>query len=296
MPAGPTKEIAMGKLRDQMIEDLQLRDYARKTCKEYVRCARAFVAYHRRPPQQMGELEIRQFLMHLVETKKAGAATRKMFVAAIKFLYEVTLRRPEVVAAIPWPKVAHGVPEILSGTEVTKLLDAVDSVKHRAIIMIAYGAGLRVSEVCSLQVDDIDSQRMTIRVRHGKGNQARYVPLPERVLFLLRRYWVIERPKKPWLFAGKQPGCPISASSVRYQLAAAAKTTGLVKRVTPHCLRHSFATHLLELGTDLRVIQMLLGHRSIRTTVRYTRVTSRALAKTKSPVDVLGTAKQKMIG
>jgi integrase/recombinase XerD len=286
----------MGKLRDQMIEDLQLREYARRTCKAYVDCARAFVAYHRRPPQQMGELEVRQFLMHLIETKKASPANRKMHVAGIKFLYEVTLRRPEVVAAIPWPKVAHGVPEILSGSEVAQLLDAVESIKHRAVIITAYGAGLRVSEVCSLQVDDIDSQRMTIRVRHGKGNQARYVPLPERVLFLLRRYWVLERPTKPWLFAGKQPGCPMSAASVRYHLDAASKKTGLTKRVTPHVLRHTFATHLLELGTDVRVIQMLLGHRSIRSTVRYTHLTSRVLAKTQSPVDVLGTSKQKMIG
>ncbi len=286
----------MGKLRDRMIEDLQLRDCARKTCKEYVRCAGAFVAYHRRPPQEMGELEVRQFLMYLVGTKKAGPATRKMYVAGIKFLYEVTLRRPEVVAAIPWPKVAHAVPEVLSGTEVTRLLDAIESIKHRAVIMTAYGTGLRISEVCNLQVEDIDSKRMTLRVRHGKGNQARYVPLPERVLFLLRRYWAFEQPKRPWLFAGAQTGCPLSPASVRYHLGAAAKTTGLTKRVTPHVLRHSFATHLLELGTDIRVIQMLLGHRSIRTTVRYTRVTSRVLAKTKSPVDVLGTPKQKMIG
>lgn len=225
----------MGKLRDQMIEDLQLRDYARGTCKAYVDCARAFVAYHRKPPQQMGELEIRQFLMHLVETKKASPASRKMHVAGIKFLYEVTLRRPEVVASIPWPKVPHGVPEILSGSEVMSLLDAIEAIKHRAVILTAYGAGLRVSEVCSLQVDDIDSKRMTIRVRLGKGNKARYVILPERVLFLLRRYWAIERPKKPWLFAGNQAGCPLSPASVRYHLNAAAKKTGLTKRVhAPH--------------------------------------------------------------
>jgi integrase/recombinase XerD len=286
----------MGKLRDRMMEDLQLRDYARGTCKAYVDCARTFVAYHRKPPEQMGELEIRQFLMHLVETKKAGAARRKMYVAGIKFLYEVTLRRPEVVASIPWPKVAHRMPEILSGSEVTKLLDAVDSLKHRAVLMTAYGAGLRVSEACSLQVDDIDSQRRTIRIRHGKGNKARCVPLPERVLFLLRRYWVIERPKKPWLFDGQQPGRPLSSASVRYHLRAAATQVGLTKRVTPHVLRHTFATHLLELGTDVRVIQMLLGHRSIRSTVRYTHMTSRILAKTQSPVDVLGTSKQKTIG
>lgn len=286
----------MGKLSDQMLEDLQLRDYARRTCKAYVDCARAFVAYHRKPPQQMGELEIRQFLMHLLETRKVGPATRKMHVAGIKFLYEVTLRRPEIVASIPWPKVPHGVPEILSGSEVMSLLDAVEAIKHRTVIMTAYGVGLRVSEVCSLQVDDIDSKRMTIRVRQGKGNLARYGILPERVLFLLRRYWALERPKKPWLFAGSQSGCPLSAGSVRYHLAAAAKKTGLTKRVTPHVLRHTFATHLLELGTDVRVIQMLLGHRSIRSTVRYTQMTSRVLAKTTSPVDVLGTPKQKMIG
>ena len=286
----------MGKLRDQMIEDLQLRDYARGTCKAYVDCARTFVAYHRKPPQQMGELEIRQFLMFLVETRKATPASRKMHVAAIKFLYSVTLRRPEVVASIPWPKVAHGVPDILSGSEVTALLDAVEALKHRAVIMTAYGAGLRVSEVCSLHVDDIDSGRMTVRVRHSKGNQARYVPLPERVLFLLRRYWVAERPGKVWLFPGQQAGCPVSSASVRYHLGVAAEKSGLAKRVTPHVLRHTFATHLLELGTDVRVIQMLLGHRSIRTTVRYTRVTNRLVARTKSPVDVLGTPKQKLIG
>jgi integrase/recombinase XerD len=285
----------MGKLRDQMIEDLQLRDYARRTCKEYVSCAQAFVAYHRRPPQQMGELEVRQFLMHLVEKKKAGPATRKMHVAGIKFLYEVVLRRPEVVAAIPWPKVAHNLPEILSGSEVGKLLDAVDSTKHRAIVMTAYGAGLRVSEVCGLKVVDIDSKRMTIRVL-GKGGRERYVLLPERVLFVLRRYWLAERPKGSWLFPGQQKDCPASAASVRFHLHAAAERTGLRKRVTPHVLRHSFATHLLELGTDVRVIQMLLGHRSIRTTVRYTRVTSRLVAATKSPIDVLGTPEQKKLG
>jgi integrase/recombinase XerD len=285
----------MGKLRDQMIEDLQLRNYARRTCKEYVTCAQAFVAYHRRPPQEMGELEVRQFLMHLLEQKKAGPATRKMHVAGIKFLYEVTLRRPDVVAAIPWPKVAHNVPEILSGSEVAGLLGAVDSIKHRAIVMTAYGAGLRISEVCALKVTDIDSKRMLIRVL-GKGGHERYVLLPERVLFILRRYWVTERPTGDWLFPGQQKGCPISAASVRFHLHAAADKTGLRKRVTPHVLRHSFATHLLELGTDVRIIQMLLGHRSIRTTVRYTRVTNRLIATTRSPIDVLGTPAQKKLG
>ena len=285
----------MAQLRDQMIEDLRLRGYARATCKHYVDCARAFAAYHRRPPQQMGELEVREFLMHLAEVRHASPALRKLHVAGIKFLYEVTLRRPEVVAAIPWPKVVHGLPRILSGSEVLALLEGIESVKYRAIVMATYGCGLRISEVCCLKTEDIDSQRMVIRV-DGKGGQQRYVQLPERVLFLLRRYWVAEHPKRPWLFPGEQPGCCVSASAVRYHLHASARRAGLTKRVTPHVLRHSFATHLLELGTDVRVIQMLLGHRSIRTTVRYTRVTNRLVSSTKSPVDVLGTAAQRKIG
>lgn len=285
----------MGQLRDQMLEDLRLRSYSRRTCKHYVDCARAFVAYHRRPPQEMGELEVREFLMHLAEVRHASPATRKMHVAGIKFLYEITLRRPEVVAAIPWPKVVHGLPQILSGSEVLRLLEGINSVKYRAIVMTTYGCGLRVSEVCGLKTDDIDSRRMVIRVE-GKGGHPRHVQLPERVLFMLRRYWVAAHPKKPWLFPGEQPGCCVSASAVRYHLAASAKKAALTKRVTPHVLRHSFATHLLELGTDVRVVQMLLGHRSIRTTVRYTRVTNRLVASTRSPVDVLGTPAQRKIG
>jgi integrase/recombinase XerD len=182
------------------------------------------------PASQMGELEVREFLMHLVETKKVGAATRKMHVAGIKFLYEVTLRRPEVVAAIPWPKVTHGVPEILSGSEIGSLLDAVDALKHRAVIMTAYGAGLRVSEVCGA------AQR---------GARSDDAPNALGVSGLVERKEGGEmlagaRVDQPWLFPGKQSGCPLSEAAVRYQLQVAAKKTGLTKRVTPHTLRHSF--------------------------------------------------------
>jgi len=286
----------MGELRDKMIEDLQLRGYSPKTSKEYVRCARAFVAYHRRPPKEMGEREIRQFLLHLTTERKVGAPTRKMHVAAIKFLYEATLDRPEVIARIPWPKIAQKLPDILSGTEVESLFQAIESTKYRAIVMTTYGTGLRLSEVCKLGVDDIDSKRMLIHVREGKGRRDRYVMLPERILVMLRRYWATERPMKPFLFAGRQSGQCVSASAVQDALRAAAKTAGIGKRVTPHVLRHSFATHLLELGTDVRVIQMLLGHRSIQTTMRYTRVSGQHIARTESPIDVLGTQKQRRIG
>jgi site-specific recombinase XerD len=286
----------MGKLRDKMIQDLGLRCYAPATCKEYVRCARDFVAYHRRPPEQMGEPEVRDYLLFLATERKVAPATRKMHLAAVKFLYGVTLERPEAVARIPWPKVDSTLPDILSGTEVQQLLDAMDSTKHRAIVMTTYGLGLRISEVCRLCVDDIDSKRMLVHVRNAKGARDRFVPLPERVLFTLRHYWVVARPKGPQLFPGGTPGSKVSVDAVRDNLRAGAEKAGLAKRVTPHVLRHSFATHLLELGTDLRVIQMLLGHRSIRTTLRYTRVTDKHLARTTSPIDVLGTPEAKKMG
>jgi site-specific recombinase XerD len=286
----------MGKLRDKMIEDLQLQRYAPSTCERYVDCAQAFVAYHMRPPTEMGEAEVRQYLLHLVLEKKVGAPTQKMHVAGIKFLYTETLGRPEVVANIPWPKVRQKLPDILSGTEVDRLLGSLDSIKYRAIVMTTYGTGLRISEVCTLHVKDIDNRRMLLHVRNGKGGRDRYVTLPNQVLFTLRHYWAAERPKGPALFPGQQPDSCISASAVRSNLHEAARKAGLTKRVTPHVLRHTFATHLLELGTDLRVIQMLLGHASIRTTVRYTRVTDKHVARTASPIDVLGTPKAKAMG
>lgn len=286
----------MGKLRNQMTLDLQLRNYAASTCERYVHCAWEFAAYHRRSPEQMGEQEVRQFLVHLMTERTCGPAGRKMYIASLKFLYGTTLRRPEVVAHIPWPKVHSALPDILSGTEVFALLDALDSPKYRAIVLTTYGAGLRVSEVCKLRVTDIDSRRMLIHLRKGKGGRDRYVPLPERVLFALRRYWVLSRPTGPELFPGQSAAATISAGAVRSQLHQAATKAGLGKRVTPHTLRHTFATHLLELGTDIRVIQMLLGHRSIRTTVRYTRVTDRHMARIESPADVIGTPKAKMLG
>lgn len=283
----------MGQLRDRMTQDLQLKGYAPKTVGEYVRCVRCFVAYHKRPAEEMGEPEIRQFLFHLLAERKLSGASRKMYVAALRFLYATTLGRPEVAADIRYPKVPLALPDILSGTEVSQLLDVLASIKYRAIVMTTYGAGLRIREVCALRTGDIDSQRMLIHVRRGKGGQDRLVTLPERVLFTLRRYWIEVRPEGPALFPGKEPGHVISADAVRHHLHAAAAKVGLDKRVTPHLLRHSFATHLLELGTDLRVIQMLLGHSSIRTTLRYTRVTDKHVARIQCPVDVLGTSRAK---
>jgi site-specific recombinase XerD len=276
-----------------MAEDLKLRRYKPSTCNNYLRCARAFVAYHRRPPQEMGVDEVRVFLLHLASERKVSPSTHHQYVAAIKFLYATTLNRPEVAVAIPWPKVPHKLPSILSGTEVDALLDAVGSVRYRAIALVAYGAGLRLDEACSLGVEDIDSKRNLIHVRDGKHGRDRYVMLSSRVLMALRAYWRATRPTGSKLFPGQKPDSIISPEAVRKALRQAAERCKLQKRVTPHILRHSFATHLLELGADVRVIQVLLGHKSIRTTARYAQVSQAHVGRTRSPVDTLGTAEAK---
>ena len=283
----------MGLTRLRMTQDLKLKGYAENTVYEYTRCAWHYVAYHGKPAEAMGAPEIRQFLLYRQTEGKVGNSTLKVTVAALRFLYAVTLEQPEVAAEIGYPKVTSALPDILSGTEVGRLLDAMAAPKFRAIVMVTYGAGLRISEVCGLCIGDIDSERMMLHVRNAKGGRDRFVQLPERVLFTLRRYWAVARPPGPRLFPGKDPSRGISPDAVRYHLRRAAAAAGLRKPVTPHVLRHSFATHLLELGTDIRVIQMLLGHSSIRTTLRYTRVTRQHVARVQSPVDVLGTDKAK---
>jgi len=279
----------MGQLRDKMRDDLKLRRYRPGTIDQYLRCAGHFAAYHRRPPSEMGEPEVRQFLMHLVDEKKVGAASHKMHVAAIKFLYGVTLDHPELAVRLPWPKVESKLPDILDGTEVVRLLDAMASLKHRMVAMTAYGAGLRISEACSLRATDIDSRRGLIHVRDGKRGRDRFVMLAQRLLGCLREYWKAARPKGPELFPGRNPGSTISPDAVQSAIRQAVQRAGLKKRVTPHILRHSFATHLLEQGEDIRTIQVLLGHGSIRTTARYTRVSQRHVGRTQSPLDRITT-------
>jgi len=195
--------------------------------------------------------------------------------AAIKFLYSKTLGRPEEVVDIPWPKMRQRLPDIPSAEEVAALLGAVENVAVRVVAMAAYGAGLRIAEACSLQARDIDAQRGLIHVRDGKRGRDRYVVLPERLLLCLREYWRATRPYGEYLFAAKRPDRHLSPDMVRRSLKDAASRVGLTKNVTPHVLRHAFATHLLENGTDIRVIQVLLGHSSIRSTARYTRVSKR---------------------
>jgi site-specific recombinase XerD len=276
----------MGQLREKMKADLKLRRYRAATVAEYLRCARKFVEYHWRPAEEMGEPEVRQFLLYLVNERRVSASNQKMHVAAIKFLYGVTLDRPELAVRFPWPRMPmRKLPDILDRGEVEQLLDAVESMKHRAILMTAYAAGLRISEACSLKTTDIDSRRGLIHIRDGKRGRDRFVMLSPRLLTFLREYWKQMRPSGPELFPGATAGRPVTPGAVRLVLRQAVARAGIKKRVTPHVLRHCFATHLLEGGEDIRTIQVLLGHRSIRTTARYTHVSQRHIGRTTSPLD-----------
>jgi len=275
----------MGELYLRMEQDLAIKNLAAATRSEYLRCCQKFVCYHMRSPREMGVAEIKEFLGQLVR-EGAGPETVKMHVAGVKFLYGVTLDRRDVAERIPWPKVPHKQPDILSLKEVERLLAAsTASLVPAMVSMAAYAGGLRIGEACRLRPEDIDSARMLIHVRLGKGQKDRFVMLSEHLLMVLRAYWKKTQPEGGWMFPGRKKGEPISRTAVGKALKAAAKKAGIRKRITPHLLRHSFATHLLEAGTDIRVIQVLLGHSSIRTNARYTRVSARHVASVKSPLD-----------
>jgi integrase/recombinase XerD len=286
----------MGFTRDRMKADLELRRYSKSTQDTYLRCAKHFVAHFMRPAQELGNKEVRAFLLHQVQDKKISESKHKAYVAAIKFLYNITLNRPEDVVNIPWPKVSRTLPDILGGSEVLILLEAITSIKHRAIVTTAYGAGMRVSEACMLQTRDIDSKRMLIHIRKGKKKRDRYVMLGDRLLDCLRQYYRAERPQGIFLFPGKTADKPIGSKAVQNAVHMAAEACGIRKKVTPHSMRHAFATHLLDAGTDIRTIQALLGHSSIRTTTIYTHVSTKHVARTKSPLDLAGTPQGRVLG
>jgi site-specific recombinase XerD len=270
-----------------MQEDLLLKAYSPHTQRAYLGCARHFARHYLRSPEEMGEQEIRDFLLHLVRDRKASPATLSMYVNALKFLYNVTLKRPEAVKGISHPKRPKTLPVILSPEEVLRILAAIRSLKHKAIVATAYAAGLRISEVCGLRLADIDSQRMRIHVRSGKGKKDRYVMLGESLLALLRQYYQKVRPPGEYLFPGHNPQRPLCTTAVNRVLQKVLRETGLTKKVTMHTLRHCFATHLLEAGTDIRILQVLLGHSSIRTTLRYTHITDRLVQNLVSPLDII---------
>jgi integrase/recombinase XerD len=277
----------MGKLQEQMKTDLLLKRYSPNTIRAYLACIRDFAKYFMRSPAEMGETEVRQFMLHLAQDRKVSAFVQSMHVNALKFLYRITLRSPQVVERLPYPKRPKTLPKVLTMQEVLTFFAAIKSAKYKALLGITYGAGLRISEVCALKPTDIDSQRMVIHVRRGKGNKDRYVLLGETMLTLLREYYQKARRKGDYLFPGQKPQNPLTPEAIRKVLKKVTAKAGLSKKITPHTLRHSFATHLLETGYDLRVVQTLLGHTSIQTTQRYTHVTDRLLSLTRSPLDLI---------
>jgi integrase/recombinase XerD len=273
-------------LRKRMIEEMEMRNFAPKTIRIYIDVVARFARYFGKSPDRLGAEHVRQYLLHLVHEKKLAWATYKQALAALRYLYRWVLRGPEVVQDVRCPRPERRLPVVLSFNEVQRFFAAVSSFKHRMILMSAYAAGLRISEVVHLEVTDIDSQRMVIRVHQGKRKKDRYTILSPTLLQMLRHYWVAARPVR-YLFPGQSLDRPISASVVQRLCKEAQVKAGIDKTVTPHTLRHSFATHLLEAGTDLRVIQELLGHASPRTTALYTHVSTKLIGQTKSPLDAL---------
>lgn len=276
-------------LRQRMIEDLRLRNYSERTVETYVMRVAKFAQHFGKSPALLGREEIRSYQLHLVQVRRCSWAVFNQTVCALRFLYRVCLERPWSLQAIPFPRQEKKLPVVLSRQEIGRLWEALDNLKHRSILMTLYAAGLRLSEALQLRVEDIDSQRMAIRVRHGKGAKDRYAPLSETLLLQLREYWRRYQPPE-WLFPGQRPGSPLTRSSVQRVCKAAALRAGLGKRVSPHTLRHCFATHLLEAGTDLKTIQILLGHRSLNTTSIYLHVAVRAPGGKSRALDLLAPA------
>ena len=276
----------MTPLRQRMIEDMELRNLSPKTIKLYVNNVSRFARYFGKSPEVLGPEAIRTYLLYLVQDRQVAWGTYKQALAALRFLYRNTLHRGDIVQDVRCPRPERHLPEVLSFDEVRRFFQAVHSFKHRTILMTAYAAGLRISEAVRLRVCDIDSQRMVIRVVQGKRNKDRYTLLSPLLLQMLRHYWWAARPVD-WLFLGPSRIKPITVSTVQRVCRDACNEAGLDKDVTPHMLRHSFATHLLEAGTELRVIQELLGHASQRTTAIYTHVSTHLIGRTRSPLELL---------
>ncbi|MFI4951063.1 MAG: tyrosine-type recombinase/integrase [Caulobacterales bacterium] len=272
-------------LRQRMIEDMSIRQFGPKTQHDYVRVVADFARFLGRSPDQAEPEDLRRFQLHLA-SQGASPAKMNAAVSALRFFFKVTLGRAGFGERLATVRKEQRLPVVLSPEEVALLLHCAPSLKHKAALSVAYGCGLRVSEIVHLKVGDIDSARMLIRVEQGKGRKDRYVMLSPDLLELLRTWWRTAKPRG-WLFPGRDPGQPITARQLDRACKAAAASAVLDKRVSLHTLRHSFATHLLERKTDIRVIQVLLGHKKLDTTALYTRVALKTLGAVKSPLDHL---------
>jgi len=276
----------MTPLRRRMIEDMQLRNLAAVTQRNYIAHVAAFARFFGQSPEILDQDAVREYLLYLLNERKMSPDAVNQQVSALKFLYLTTLEMPWAAEDFPRVRRPHRLPVVLSHEEVVVFFDYVPSLKYRAALMLCYGAGLRVSEAVAVKVSDVDSQRMLLRVEQGKGRKDRYTMLSPRLLEVLRVYWRAARPKD-YLFPSWRTGRHLSATALQQACRDAWRRSGLRKRVTVHTLRHSFATHLLENGTDVRIIQALLGHSRIDTTAHYTAVTPQTVAAALSPLDRL---------
>jgi site-specific recombinase XerD len=272
-------------LRRRMIEDMTVRNFVEKTRTDYIRHVKTFTAFLGRSPDRATAEDLRRFQLHQTETS-VRAPTINGSVAALRFFFTVTLDRPDMGRHLVFVREPRKIPVVLSPEEVARRLAAAPGPKYKAALGAAYGAGLRVSEVVALKVSDVDSHRMLLRIEQGKGRKDRYAMLSERLLELLRDWYRIARPPV-WLFPGRDPMLPLTTRQFNRAVHAAAQAAEIKKRVTPHTLRHSFATHLLEQDIDIRVIQVLLGHAKLDTTALYTRVASNRIRAVMSPLDRL---------
>ena len=276
----------MTPLRTKMIERMQLARYAPATQDAYLTAVKRLAAFYRRPPDQLSPEEIQAYVRHLLTVEQKAWSTVNQAVCAFRALYLDTLGWDPLKLYLGPRSGPFRLPEILSQEEVEQLLRAVKNPKHRVMLMTTYGAGLRVSELVALTVTDIHSQRMMIRIDQGKGRKDRYTILSERLLTELREYWTMQRPR-PWLFPGKNPQRPLTRAAAQDVYNRAKDRAGIERGNGIHTLRHTFATHMLEAGANLRVIQLLLGHKSIKTTQLYLHVTRHQLAEVRSPLDLL---------
>jgi integrase/recombinase XerD len=277
----------MTELRRRMLEDMQLHGFAHGTQNVYVHAVQGLAEYHHRSPDQLTEEQVRQFFLHLINRKRVSEGTLRTYRGGIQFFYSATLQRPMPLLDLVARKRRRRLPVVLSFEEVQRLLGLVQDPMARMCLTMIYSCGLRLSEGTHLQVRDIDSQRMLVYVRDGKGGKDRYVPLPQRSLELLREYWKQHRPQ-PWLFPDRRkPGEPLGRQYPYVVLKAAMRASGILKNVNVHTLRHSYATHLLEAKVDLRVIQELLGHKSPKTTAVYTHLTPKIIAGLRTTLDGL---------
>ena len=277
----------MTPLRQRMIEDMKVRNLAPLTQETYVRQVSIFARHFGRPPEALGPREIRAYQVYLATEKELSPSSISIAVAALRFLYNETLHKHwDLEEVIPMPKIPSKLPVVLSPEEVLQFLESIPHIKPRTILTTCYAAGLRITEAVHLKPGDIDSQRMVIRVEQGKGQKDRYVMLSARLLEALRHWWPTARPQV-WLFPGRFAGKPITRHAVEKACQEAHSRSSIQKPITPHSFRHAFAVHMLENGTDVRTIQLLLGHRSLATTANYLRIAITQVCSATSPLDLL---------